>query len=57
MRGAIPPHPQYPFTGWCLVKHSDDFTFIFYLVDWIRLAQDRDQWRYLVNTVVNLRIT
>jgi hypothetical protein len=24
--------------------------------DWIELAQDRDQWRPLVNTVMNLRI-
>jgi hypothetical protein len=23
-------------------------------VDWIHLARDRDQWRALVNTVVNL---
>jgi hypothetical protein len=25
-------------------------------MDWIYLAQDRDQWRYLVNTVMNLRV-
>jgi hypothetical protein len=24
--------------------------------DWIKLGQDRDQWRALVNTVMNLRI-
>jgi hypothetical protein len=26
-------------------------------VGWINLARDRDQWRGLVNTVMNLRIT
>jgi hypothetical protein len=25
-------------------------------VDWIQLAQDRDQWRVLVNSVMNLRV-
>jgi hypothetical protein len=25
-------------------------------MDWTGLAQDRDQWRVLVNTAVNLRV-
>jgi hypothetical protein len=25
-------------------------------MDWINLAQDRDQWRALMNTVMNLRV-
>jgi hypothetical protein len=25
-------------------------------MDWIELAQDRDQWRVLVNTVMNLQV-
>jgi hypothetical protein len=25
-------------------------------VDWIDLAQDKDRWRALVNTVMNLRV-
>jgi hypothetical protein len=27
-----------------------------YEMDWIDLAQDRDRWRTLVNTVMNLRV-
>jgi hypothetical protein len=26
-------------------------------MDWIALTQDRDRWRALVNTVMNLRLT
>jgi hypothetical protein len=25
-------------------------------VDWMHLAQERDQWRALINTVMNLRV-
>jgi hypothetical protein len=26
------------------------------VIEWIQLARDRGQWRFLVNTVVNLRV-
>jgi hypothetical protein len=29
---------------------------VFVDVDWIHLAQDRDRWRALANTVMNLRV-
>jgi len=28
----------------------------FGVMDWIDLAQDRDRWRAIVNTVMNLRV-
>jgi hypothetical protein len=27
------------------------------LVDWINVAQDRDRWRAVVNTVMNILVT
>jgi hypothetical protein len=28
----------------------------FCVVDWIRLAQDKDRWGALVNTIMNIRV-
>jgi hypothetical protein len=33
---------------WIILRWSD--------MDWIDLAQDKDQWRALVNTVMNLQV-
>jgi hypothetical protein len=45
---------------WCLNKHRDNIKMDLREigwdgVDWIELAQDRDQWRAIVNTVMSLR--
>jgi len=50
-------HSQYVLITWCLVKHRDNFTVLyFYLfsldLEWNHLAQDWDQRRELVNTVM-----
>jgi hypothetical protein len=34
-----------------------DIREIGYSVDWVNLAQDRDQWRVLVDTIMNLRVS
>jgi hypothetical protein len=34
----------------------DQEEIVFGDVDWINLAQDRDRWRALVNSVMNLRV-
>jgi hypothetical protein len=56
--------PQYEFMAWCSVKEAQgQLYFYLYLREigidgsyWIRLAQDRDQWRAVVNTILNLRV-
>jgi hypothetical protein len=35
--------------GWTILKEWDG-------VDWTDLAENRNQWRVLVNTVMNLRV-
>jgi hypothetical protein len=32
---SLPPLPQYAFMAWCLVKHRDNFTFTFYLYEYV----------------------
>jgi hypothetical protein len=42
MRGATPP-PQYVFMAWCLVKHRDDFIFIFTFTSGVGGVRDPPQ--------------
>jgi hypothetical protein len=44
---------------WCRCESKsrmDLSVLVWEVVDWINLDQDRDQWRALVNMVMNLRI-
>jgi hypothetical protein len=41
--------------GWTILK-MDLREIGWYNTDWIDLAQNRDQWRTLVNTVMNLLV-
>jgi hypothetical protein len=62
MSEAIPPLPQYALMAWCLLKVQGLYLNIitdlkkigWEVVEWMCLAQDRVQWRTLVNTVMNL---
>jgi hypothetical protein len=44
-----------PKCRWEYNVRTDRREIVWEVVDWIQLAQDRDQWRDLVNTVMNLR--
>jgi hypothetical protein len=61
MRVEMPPQPQYTFMAWYSVKAQGQlYLYIREIgrenVDWIHLAQDRYQWRALVNMVMKLRV-
>jgi hypothetical protein len=46
---------QFCLGGWTILKWILR-EMGWYGINWIELAQDRDQWRALVNTVMNLRV-
>jgi hypothetical protein len=46
--------PGRPRSKWEKMNGSKRYRWEF--VDWMHLTQDRDQWRAVVNTVMNLRI-
>jgi hypothetical protein len=50
--GEKRPLGRHDIGGWTILKWILEIGWDG--VDWIELAQDRDQWRALVNTVMNL---
>jgi hypothetical protein len=46
-----------PISRWVDNIRMDLLEILWGGVDWIGLAQDRDKWRALVNTVMNLRVS
>jgi hypothetical protein len=46
-------HEDQDVGGWTILKWRE---IGWDVVDWINMAQDRDQWRTLVNTALNLRV-
>jgi hypothetical protein len=54
MGGAIRSLPQYASMAWYSLKAQGQLYLL--VVDWIHLAQDKDQWRAVVKTVMNLRV-
>jgi len=68
MSGFITSLLRYEFMAWCLVKHRDNFTFTLhrsrgtetckyilppiFLISRLRIAQDEEQRRALVNAVM-----
>jgi hypothetical protein len=59
-------YPNTPSWRGAQLQHKDNFTFTFTFMDlmeimwegfdWIHLAQVRDQWQVLVNSVMKLRV-
>jgi hypothetical protein len=54
IRGAIPPLTQYVSLAWCLVKHRDDFSFIFqsvYEEDFTKLSIDESFFAFSFSNI------
>jgi len=42
--------------GWLVSSYLPTYLPTYLAVDWIHLAHDRDRWRALVNTMINIRV-